>query len=145
MSIWYFCMMQLYIFQKTAFVFYYILNHNYNWSRYEEITQERVFRLRTCTRHRQIKVVFLNWFVVIKYYSSRNVFLYNHVIKQILITITKYVTSGTENRNLIFVSVIEKSGICFKNIFISKCPKLSDVARWKANYCRRIEVNPAND
>ena len=30
--------------------------------------------------------------------------------------------SGLENRNVIFVSEIEKDDICFKKIFISKCP-----------------------
>ena len=49
MSIWYLCMMRLHVFQKTAFVFYYMINYNYNWSRNEEITQERLIRLRTYT------------------------------------------------------------------------------------------------
>ena len=30
--------------------FYYMINYNYNWSRDEEITQERIIRLRTYTQ-----------------------------------------------------------------------------------------------
>ena len=59
------------------------------------------------------------------------------VDKFISTTITKYVMSGLENRNVIFVSEIEKDDICFKKIFILKCPVIKRCGDMESKQLRK--------